>query len=136
MAQPFEHASFEEPDEVREGENWRLELVNLAGGIQIGRITAQPGWRWSEHVKPVAGTELCMAPHQQYQLSGRMHVVMQDEPKSRQVRVKSRRYLLATTRGWSGMNQWSPSTGRALRSGHAKPRNNSGDARCTSSLML
>jgi quercetin dioxygenase-like cupin family protein len=38
----------------------------------------QPGWRWSEHIKPVAGTELCMAPHQQYQLSGRIHVVLQD----------------------------------------------------------
>ena len=38
----------------------------------------QPGWRWSEHVKPVAGTELCMAPHQQYQISGRIHIVMGD----------------------------------------------------------
>ena len=56
------------------GDNWRLELVNLAGGAQIGRITVQPGWRWSEHVKPVAGTELCQAPHQQYQISGRIVV--------------------------------------------------------------
>src|SRR5919112_5684506 len=78
MTQPLEHVSFEKPDEVREGENWRLELVNLAGGAQVGRITVQPGWRWSEHVRPVAGTELCMAPHQQYQISGRMHVVMAD----------------------------------------------------------
>ena len=78
MTQPLEHVSFEKPDEVREGENWRLELVNLAGGAQVGRITVQPGWRWSEHVKPVAGTELCMAPHQQYQISGRIHIVMGD----------------------------------------------------------
>jgi hypothetical protein len=62
MTQPLEHVSFENPDEVREGENWRLELVNLAGDAQVGRITVQPGWRWSEHVKPAAGTELCMAP--------------------------------------------------------------------------
>jgi len=78
MTQPLEHVSFEKPDEVREGDNWRLELVNLAGGAQVGRITVQPGWRWSEHVKPAAGTELCMAPHQQYQISGRIHVVMGD----------------------------------------------------------
>ena len=78
MSQPFEQASFDNPDEVRQGENWRLELVNLAGGAQIGRITIQPGWRWSEHVKPVAGTEFCMAPHQQYQVSGRIHVRMED----------------------------------------------------------
>src|SRR5918997_1729988 len=57
--QPLEHATFDEPDEVREGDNWRLELVNLSGGAQVGRMTLQPGWRWSEDVKPVAGTELC-----------------------------------------------------------------------------
>jgi len=45
MTQPLEHVSFDKPDEVREGENWRLELVNLAGGAQVGRITVQPGWR-------------------------------------------------------------------------------------------
>jgi hypothetical protein len=41
--QPLEHVSFESPDEVREGDNWRLELLNLAGGAQVGRITVQPG---------------------------------------------------------------------------------------------
>jgi len=76
--QPFEHVSFDKPDEVREGKNWRLDLVNLAGGAQIGRLTIQPGFRWTEHVKPVAGTELCMAPHQQYHVTGRIHVVMED----------------------------------------------------------
>ncbi len=78
MTQPLEHQTFEKPDEVREGENWRLELVNLAGGAQVGRMTLQPGWKWSEDIKPVAGTELCMAPHQQYQIQGRIHVRMQD----------------------------------------------------------
>ena len=78
MTQPLEHVSFEKPDEVREGENWRLDLVNLAGGAQVGRLTLQPGWRWTEAVKPVAGTDLCMAPHQSYQLSGHLHVAMQD----------------------------------------------------------
>lgn len=78
MTQPFEHRRFDEADEVREGSNWRLELLTLAGDAQVGRITLQPGWRWSNDVKPVAGTELCEAPHQQYQLSGRLHVVMAD----------------------------------------------------------
>jgi hypothetical protein len=78
MTQPLDHVSFDKPDEVREGQNWRLELVNLAEGAQVGRITVQLGWRWSDHVKPVAGTELCLAPHQQYQNSGRNHVVMTD----------------------------------------------------------
>src|SRR3954451_4745558 len=78
MTQPLGHVSFNNPDEILEGDNRRLELVNLTGGAQVGRVTLQPGWRWSEHVKPVAGTELCMAPHQQCQLSGRIHILMYD----------------------------------------------------------
>ena len=78
MDQPLQHVSFDTPDEVREGDNWRLELMNLAGGAVVGRITLQPGWRWTTDVKPVAGTELCEAPHQQYHLSGRLHVQMAD----------------------------------------------------------
>jgi hypothetical protein len=60
------------------GENWRLDIVNLAGGAQVGRLTIQPGFRWTEHVRPVAGTELCMAPHQQYHVRGRIHILMAD----------------------------------------------------------
>jgi hypothetical protein len=78
MAQPVEQVSFDRPDEVREGSNWRLELLNLAGDAQVGRLTLQPGWRWSQDVKPVAGTDWCMAPHQSYQLTGRLHVAMED----------------------------------------------------------
>ena len=78
MTQPMEHLAFEKPDEVREGEKWRLELLNLAGGAQVGRITVKPGWKWSEHVKPVAGTDLCEAPHFQYHLSGVMRIETAD----------------------------------------------------------
>jgi hypothetical protein len=78
MAQPLEHVSLDTPDEVREGANWRLELMNLAGGVTVGRVTLQPGWRWTTDVKPVAGTDLCQAPHQQYLVSGRLHVRMED----------------------------------------------------------
>lgn len=81
----YEQFSFDDPHEVREGENWRIELVNLEGGAQVGRITLQPGWKWSRHVKPVAGTELCMAPHQQYLMTGRVHVVMADGTEADQV---------------------------------------------------
>ena len=76
--QPLEHLSFDQPDEVREGKNWRLELVNLTGDVQVGRMICQPGWRWSTDIKPLAGTDWCMAPHQGYQLSGAMHVTMED----------------------------------------------------------
>jgi hypothetical protein len=44
----------------------------------VGRATFLPGWRWSEHVKPIAKTESCQAPHICYFISGRMKVVMND----------------------------------------------------------
>ena len=48
------------------------------GGAEIGRLTLQPGWRWSEHVKPIAKTDSCQAAHVGYFVSGRMKVVMDD----------------------------------------------------------
>ena len=64
-------------DEVRAFPKGKAELINIGGG-QVGRLTFEPGWRWSEHVKPIAGTDSCEAPHFQYHVSGRLHVVMTD----------------------------------------------------------
>jgi hypothetical protein len=75
--QNTEHVSFEAPDEVREFPHGRVEIVKV-GGAEIGRLTLEPGWRWSNDVKPIAGTELCEAPHMQYHLSGRIHFLMAD----------------------------------------------------------
>jgi quercetin dioxygenase-like cupin family protein len=46
--------------------------------VTFGRATLEPGWKWSTCVKPIAGTESCEAPHLQYHVSGRLHVVMDD----------------------------------------------------------
>jgi len=64
-------------DEVREFPKGKLELVEI-GGASIGRLTLQPGWRWSEHVKPLVGTAWCEAPHFQYHVAGRLRVQMDD----------------------------------------------------------
>jgi hypothetical protein len=72
-----EHKGFGSPDEVRPFEKGKAELLNMGGGV-IGKLTLQPGWRWSEHVKPIAGTEWCEAPHFQYHVSGTLHIVMAD----------------------------------------------------------
>jgi hypothetical protein len=72
-----EQKTLERPDETRDFERGRLDLVTIGGGV-VGRLTLEPGWRWSEHVKPIAGTELCEAPHFQYHLSGVLHIVMAD----------------------------------------------------------
>ena len=72
-----EQKTFTTPDEVRTFERGQLDLLRI-GDSEIGRLTLQPGWRWSEHVKPMAGTELCEAPHFQYHVQGTLHVVMGD----------------------------------------------------------
>ena len=72
-----EQKTFGAPDETRPFERGKVELLNIGGGV-VGRLTLEPGWRWSEHVKPMAGTEWCEAPHFQYHVSGRLHVVMAD----------------------------------------------------------
>ena len=71
--------SLDSPEETRafkDGKG-RLELVNLDKG-PVGRATFEPGWKWSEHVKPIAGTDSCQGAHLGYYVSGRMKVVMDD----------------------------------------------------------
>jgi hypothetical protein len=69
---------FESPDEVREFKaNGRVELVKLDSG-PVGRGTFEPGWRWSNDVKPLAGTDSCRVDHIGYVVAGRMKVVMDD----------------------------------------------------------
>jgi len=72
-----EHKNLSLADETRRFERGKLELINIGGGT-VGRLTLEPGWRWSKHVKSIAGTERCEAPHFQYQVSGKLHVLMQD----------------------------------------------------------
>ena len=75
--QETQHKSFGSPDETRPFTNGQAEILNV-GGAAIGRLVLQPGWRWSNDVKPIAGTESCEAPHFQYHVSGRLGVRMDD----------------------------------------------------------
>ena len=68
---------FDRPDEVREVEKARIELVEL-GELAVGRATFEPGWRWSEHVKPIAGTDSCQVHHIGFVVSGHLRVEMAD----------------------------------------------------------
>jgi hypothetical protein len=66
---------FEEPDEIRQFKKGKFEIVHI-GGLAIGRATYQPGWKWSEHVKPLAGTDLCGVEHVGLVVSGRATAAM------------------------------------------------------------
>jgi quercetin dioxygenase-like cupin family protein len=72
-----EQKTFDRPDEIRTVEKGRIDILHIAGGT-IGRAVLHPGWRWSLHVKPIAQTKSCEAPHFQYHLSGRLRVRMDD----------------------------------------------------------
>jgi hypothetical protein len=72
-----EHKTFGTPDELREFPRGRAEILRLAGG-EVGRLVFEPGWRWSNDVKPLAKTKSCEAPHFQYHVSGRLAIRMDD----------------------------------------------------------
>ncbi|MFN8217267.1 MAG: cupin domain-containing protein [Solirubrobacterales bacterium] len=52
-------------------------MVQLAGHT-VGEGTFEAGWRWSENVKPIAGTDSCQVSHLAYVLSGSMTIYMDD----------------------------------------------------------
>ena len=60
---------FEQPDEVRVFERGKFEIVRV-GGLTVGRATYQPGWKWSEHVGPLAGAPFCEVEHVGLVVSG------------------------------------------------------------------
>jgi mannose-6-phosphate isomerase-like protein (cupin superfamily) len=65
------------PDEQRDFPKGRLNVLNLSG-LSFGLMTLEPGWRWSESVRPVTGTDSCQVHHNGYCVSGRMRVRMDD----------------------------------------------------------
>jgi len=69
--------SFDAADEVRRPDKTTLEVVDL-NGVKAARATFQPGWKWSECIKPVAGTDSCQSHHVGTVVSGALHIVHND----------------------------------------------------------
>ena len=70
--------SLNAPDETRPfTDKGKVDIVTL-GAVTVGRGVVEPGWRWSEHARPIAGTDFCQAAHTGYVLAGRMHVRVDD----------------------------------------------------------
>ena len=73
-----ERKRFDHPDDTRLFQDkGHVELVNIGDGV-VGRATFQPGWKWSEHVKPIAGTDSCLAADLGYVISGQQVILMDD----------------------------------------------------------
>jgi len=75
--QKTEHKSFTHPEQTREFPHGRVEIINV-GGADVGRMTLNPGWRWSNDVKPIVHTASCEAPHFQYHVAGKLAIKMDD----------------------------------------------------------
>jgi quercetin dioxygenase-like cupin family protein len=75
-----EKKSLNTPDETRPFEKGKVEVLKIAD-VTVGRATFQPGWKWSSHVKPIAKTKSCEAPHFGYVVSGTLVTLMDDGTK-------------------------------------------------------
>ena len=114
---------FSSPDETRRPDpTATVEVVKLGGG-EIGRYTFQPGWRWSEHIKPVVGGDACQTEHLGYLVSGLMGIQTADVEETRKFfgqkiedrvagvcifsrRYEARRFVQHDSERWFGMSQF------------------------------
>ena len=78
----IETKSMDRPDESRTPDKTSVGVVHL-GDATVGRFTLQPGWRWSDCIKPVAGTDSCQAAHLGYVVSGTIHIAANDSISER-----------------------------------------------------
>jgi hypothetical protein len=68
-------ASFMKPDSVETIPKGRLEHMTL-DGTHVARAILEPGWKWSTCMQGTAKTNSCMIAHFLYQVSGTLHVKM------------------------------------------------------------
>ena len=95
----IDHKTFDEPDESRTPDKTKVDVVRL-GETEVGRFTFQPGWRWSECIKPVVGTESCQVDHVGYVGAGRMHVEHDDGSTATISAGEAYRIAPGTMPGW------------------------------------
>ncbi len=67
----------EQPDDTTRFPNGQERIIEVLG-TPVGLATLQPGWRWSNDVRPVMGSDSCPLLHVGYALSGRLHVEVND----------------------------------------------------------
>ena len=72
--------SFNQPDDIKTPEKVKMEIVTV-DGVKMHRVTAEPGWQWSKHIKPLVGGESCPQHHLLYVISGTLASRMDNEDK-------------------------------------------------------
>jgi mannose-6-phosphate isomerase-like protein (cupin superfamily) len=69
--------SLDAPDETRSFGHGKMEVVHV-GGVTVNRLHYEPGWKWSQDVKPMAKTDRCEVEHVGYMVQGRLKIVARD----------------------------------------------------------
>ena len=73
--------SLDTPDETREFQQGQVQVATIKD-FKVARQIFQPGWKWSEHVRPIAQTSSCQVRHTGYVISGQLKVVMDDRTEA------------------------------------------------------
>lgn len=76
-SRPPQMKNLSAPDETLSLEKGSASTVRV-GELVVGRLVLEPGWRWSTHVRPIAGTVSCQFHHVGLTLSGAMDGRMDD----------------------------------------------------------
>jgi mannose-6-phosphate isomerase-like protein (cupin superfamily) len=69
------------PDETRDFTQGEIQTATIRD-FKVARLLLQPGWKWSEHVRPIAQTDSCQVRHTGYVISGQLKVVMDDRTET------------------------------------------------------
>ena len=70
--------NFDSPDATLPPEKVKVDNVDLGNGVSAARMEAQPGWKWSDCIKPIVGTDSCEKPHVGVCISGKIKVIHDD----------------------------------------------------------
>ena len=77
MSQPFTKKNLRSPEESIALPGITEDMVEI-GGFTVSRSVTVPGWRWSEHTRPLVGGEWCEARHIGVVVSGSWAAELRD----------------------------------------------------------
>lgn len=69
--------NFASPDDLLRLPKMTVQLLEL-GDVTLSKLISEPGWRWSEHIRPSVGGEWCQVRHMGFVLSGRLGTLYPD----------------------------------------------------------
>ena len=108
----MEKANFSSPTKTVDLSGMGTVDVLAMGDMTVNRMTFQPGWRWSEHARPVVGGTSCQTFHHGFVTSGHLVARMDDGTEEEFRAATSGSSRPATMPGSSAMSPWSRSSSR------------------------